>query len=107
MDKRAVLNIVEQFKRNITQKGIHIDRIILYGSYADNTQRPDSDIDLVVISDSFKNMDYWQRIDILADTISDIFQPIEAIGMTNEEWNNKAFMAAEYAQHGIILVPGT
>jgi hypothetical protein len=48
-------------------------------------------------------MDYWQRIDILVDTISDIFQPIEAIGMTNEEWNNKTFMAAEYAQHGVLV----
>lgn len=103
MDKRTVLNIVKQFKNNIIKKGIHVDRIILYGSYANNTQRPDSDIDLVVISDSFKNMDYWQRIDILVDTISDIFQPIEAIGMTNEEWNNKTFMAAEYAQHGVLV----
>jgi predicted nucleotidyltransferase len=101
MDKRTVLNIVEQFKNNIAQKGVHIDRVILYGSHANNTQRPDSDIDLVVISDSFKNMDYWQRIDILADAISDIFQPIEAIGMTNKEWNDKTFMAAEYAQYGV------
>jgi len=103
VDKRTVLNIVEQFKNNIIKKGIHVDHIILYGSYANNTQRTDSDIDLVVISDSFKNMDYWQRIDILADTISDIFQPIEAIGMTNEEWDNKTFMAAEYAQHGVLV----
>jgi predicted nucleotidyltransferase len=103
MDQRTVLNIVNLFKDNITKKGIHIDRILLYGSYANNTQRKDSDIDIVVISDSFKDMDYWHRIDILADVICDIFQPIEAVGMTNEEWNNKVFMAAEYAQNGISV----
>jgi len=103
MDKETVLNIVNQFRDNITKKGIKIDRIFLYGSYANDTQRKDSDIDIVVVSDSFKGMDYWHRINILADTISDIFQPIEAVGMTNEEWNNKAFMAAEYAQNGILV----
>lgn len=101
MDKGAVLNIVNLFKDNISQKGIKIDRIILYGSYANNTQRLDSDIDIVVVSDDFKDMDYWHRIDILVDGISDIFQQIEAVGMTNEEWNTKAFMTAEYAQNGI------
>ena len=103
MDKGTVLNIVNQFKDNITQKGIHVDRILLYGSYANNMQRQDSDIDIVIVSDSFKDMDYWHRINILADAISDIFQPIEAVGMTNEEWNNKVFMAAEYAQNGILV----
>ena len=103
MDKREALNILKQFKLNITQRGINIHKIILYGSYANNTQRSDSDIDIVVVSDSFKNMDYWQRIDILADVISDIFQPIEAIGMTVEEWNNKTFMAAQYAQSGVVV----
>jgi predicted nucleotidyltransferase len=92
---------VEQFKNSIAQKGVHIDRVIPYGSHANNTQRPDSDIDLVVISDSFKNMDNRQCIDALADAISDIFQPIEAIGMANEEWNNKTFISAEYAQYGV------
>ena len=103
MDKGAVINIITQFRESLTCKGIKIDRIILYGSHAHGMQRPDSDIDLVVISDSFNGMDYWQRIDILADSISDIFQPIEAVAMTNEEWNNKAFMAAEYASKGVLV----
>lgn len=103
MDKGTVLNIIEQFKRVLTDKGVSIDRIVLFGSHANDTQRPDSDIDLIVVSNTFKDMDYWQRINILADAISDIFQPIEAVGMTNEEWNNKAFMAAEYARSGVLV----
>ena len=103
MDKGTVLNIVNEFKQALSHKGIHIDRIILYGSYASGTQREDSDIDLVVISDSFKEMDYWQRIDVMADAISDIFKPIEAVAMTNEEWNTKAFMATEYASNGVLV----
>jgi predicted nucleotidyltransferase len=63
----------------------------------------DSDIDLVVVSDTFRDMDYWQRINLLADAISDIFQPIEATGITNAEWNSEAFSAASYARGGQVL----
>ena len=103
MDQGTVLNIIEQFKCTLSDKGIRIDRIVLFGSHATNVQRPDSDIDIIVVSDSFKDMSYWQRIDILADAISDIFQPIEAIGMTNEEWDNKTFLVSEYARSGVDI----
>jgi len=103
MDKEAVLNIIEQFKLKLIEKGVSIDRIVLFGSYATETQKSDSDIDLIVISDTFRDMNYWQRIDILADAISDIFQPIEAVGMTSEEWDNKVLIAAEYARSGILV----
>ncbi len=103
MDKRTVIGIINNFKGHIVQKGIKIDKIILYGSHANNTQKPESDIDIILISDSFKDMSYWQRIEIIADVISEIFQPIEAICMTNDEWNNKIFKAAVYAKDGISV----
>lgn len=101
MDKNTVLNIISQFKELLIKKGIKIDRILLFGSYANGTQQAGSDIDLVVISDSFSYMDYWQRIDVIADVIGDIFQPIEAIAMTNDEWNSKSSMITEFARNGI------
>ena len=103
MDNKSVFTIINNFKDILTAKGVNIDKVILYGSYATMTNREDSDIDIIVISDSFKNKDYWQRIDILSDVISEIFEPIEAVAMTNEEWENKTFMTAEYAKNGIAV----
>ncbi len=103
MDKKSVLAIIAQFKKLLLEKGIKIDRMLLYGSYANGTQRADSDIDIVVISDNFNCMDYWQRLDILSDVIGDIFQPIEAVAMTNEEWNSKSSMVTEYASQGLLV----
>jgi len=103
MDQVAVLDVIRQFRLILTEKGIVVDRIVLFGSHASNTQRPDSDIDLVVISESFRNMSYWQRIHLLADAISDIFQPIEATGMTDEEWNSNTFTVAGYARNGQVV----
>lgn len=37
----------------ITRNGISVDQIILYGSYAKGKARPDSDIDVAVVSKNF------------------------------------------------------
>lgn len=103
MDQGTVLNAIKSFRDVLTLKGINIEKIILFGSHADKTADEDSDIDLVVISESFKDMDYWQRIDVLSDAISEVFQPIEAIGMTQEEFDNRAYTAADYAKSGVVV----
>lgn len=103
MDKKSVFKIIDRFKNLLKSNSINIDKVILYGSYATMTNREDSDIDIIVVSDSFKNKDYWERIDILSDAISKLFEPIEAVAMTKEEWENKTFMVAEYAKNGIML----
>ena len=35
------------------QKGIHLEKVILYGSYAQGHPHPESDLDLAVISPDF------------------------------------------------------
>ena len=103
MDKESVLKIVEQFHRGIETRGIKPLKLILYGSYASNIERDDSDIDLVVISDDFSGKDYWERIDILADVIYEIFAPIEAVAMTQDEWDRGDSFVTDFASNGEVL----
>ncbi len=63
--------------------------MILFGSYATGKYKEGSDIDVVVISDNFEGKNYWERIDILSDAIYEVFEPIEAVAMTPEEWERK------------------
>ena len=103
MDKKAVLKSIFDFKKSLESKGIHVDRLILYGSWSRNLQVEGSDIDLVVVSDDFKNRDYWERIDILANAIYEVFAPIEAIAMTPEEWDSESSDVCHYAKDGEIV----
>lgn len=103
MDKESVLKIINKFKVVLQNKGIVIEKLVLYGSYANLTYTTDSDIDLVIVSDSFKDKDYWERLDVISDAICEVFEPIEAVGLTLEEWNNKAYFVVEYAQNGQMV----
>lgn len=82
---------------------IRVQKIILYGSWVKGDAHDDSDIDIVVISDSFKGKGYWERVDLLSRAIYQVFAPIEAVALTQEEWNNKSSSVCEYAQQGEVV----
>lgn len=103
MDKIAVINIIDRFQKSLENQGIKVNKLILYGSYAHGDYRDSSDIDIVVISEDFADMDYWKRIDILVDAIYDVFAPIEAVAMTPEEWEKGDSFICDYAQDGELL----
>ncbi|MBI5178470.1 MAG: nucleotidyltransferase domain-containing protein [Nitrospinae bacterium] len=106
MDKKAVEEIVKRFCREIEAQGVYPQKVILYGSYATGTFREDSDIDLVVISRDFAGKDFWERIEILAKAVYVVFQPIEAVAMTPEEWERGDSMIADFARNGEVLYSG-
>ena len=103
MDKGAVLNVVSRFRDALEARGVRVEKIVLYGSYADGTYREGSDIDLVVVSDDFAGRGYWERIDILSDGILEVFEPIRAVAMTTEEWEREDALIAQYARNGEVL----
>jgi predicted nucleotidyltransferase len=103
VDKSAVVAIVARLRQAIEARGVRPQRVILYGSYADGTYREESDIDVVIISDDFAGKSYWDRVDILADAIYEVFAPIEAVAMTPEEWERDDSFIAAFARKGEVL----
>jgi uncharacterized protein len=103
MDQNTAINTLIKFKKVLKKNGINVDKMILYGSYATNTQHEGSDIDVVIISLDFYDKDYWQRNEILTNASMEIFKPIEPIPMTPDEWENKKYSAAYYAENGLEL----
>jgi predicted nucleotidyltransferase len=102
MGQDTVLSIIQKFKQAL-EVNIRVEQLILFGSYASGTAREDSDIDLVVISPSFSGKTYWERIDILAEAIYEVFAPIEASAFTPDEWKSKKSLLSDYAQNGMLI----
>ena len=63
--EREINTIIKNFKQELKNMNIIPKRIILYGSYKDGNPREDSDIDLIVISENFKEMNLRERLEIL------------------------------------------
>ena len=103
MDKEAVLIIIKAFQKALESRQIKVENFVLYGSYAEDRFREGSDIDLIVISNDFSDKGYWQRIDVIADAVYEVFQPIEAIAMTPDEWERKDSLIAKYASGGEVI----
>ena len=102
MDKGEVLVIIEQFRLALLKQGVKSAQIILFGSYANGTFREGSDIDLIVVSPDFEGMEYWQRIHAIVEALLEVWEPIEAIAMTPEEWKRGDSMIAQFAREGEV-----
>lgn len=85
MDKE-IYSIITDYKRRLEDSGIKVKKIILYGSFARGKAREDSDIDLVVVSDDFKEMDLWERLCFLGRARMGIKRPMEILGFTEAEF---------------------
>jgi len=103
MGKTIVINTLKQFKKALESHDVRVEQLILFGSQATGGAREDSDIDVVVISSSFADKGYWERIEILSEAIYQVFAPIEATAFTPEEWEARDSLLVDYARDGVLV----
>jgi len=56
--QKTVINKLKKIAAEIKQSGIHLNRVVLYGSYAKNTQHKWSDIDVAFVADEFSSIGF-------------------------------------------------
>ena len=100
--------IALQLVGNLRKKNIKVERLVLFGSYAQGNMRPDSDVDIAVISSSFNQKNIVKRQEILGEAIYLIGEPIEAIGYSVNEFKNiQPFsFLAEIIANGKVIYRG-
>ena len=103
MDKSSALGVIDRFRAVLERKDVKVNKIILYGSFAREDYRDESDIDVIVISDDFASLNYWERIDLLSEAIYEIFEPIEAVSFTSNEWESSNSFLVDYAKDGEVV----
>jgi len=57
MAKREAIKLIKKFLLVLKQEGIIINKAYLYGSYSTNTANKDSDIDVLLVSESINEND--------------------------------------------------
>lgn len=53
MAKSEAVKIIRRFVSALRREGFAVEKVVLYGSYAANRARPDSDIDVAIVSGDF------------------------------------------------------
>jgi hypothetical protein len=86
MDTNKIKNTLNNFRTTLSQH-ITVDDMVIFGSYMNGKATRDSDIDVVVISRDFNDMDEDERLDILYDASVFMRPEIHPWGFTREELN--------------------
>ena len=101
-----IYDTVLRFRAGLDKTGIRKSKIVLYGSCSAGTAYEHSDIDLIVVSDDFAGMDLWDRQCVLGDSTAGIYEPIEALGYTYDEYEAMGpgtFIGQEVKPKGIVI----
>ena len=105
--EKEVQIIIAEYKEKLEALGIRPKKIILYGSYASGKAREHSDLDLLVVSDDFKNMGLWDRLCLLGLARKGIKKPMEILGLTEEEFEAEGkgtFIGKEVKSKGVEVM---
>ena len=98
-----IRKIVEDYLKELSLE-IKIDRAILFGSYAKGNCRADSDIDLAIFSDSFKDMDRIESIKYLLKKARKFRGvDLQPISFTNEDYEERLGIVDDVLKTGIEL----
>jgi hypothetical protein len=61
LTQNDVINTVRNYAKEINQAGVHLRKVILFGSFANGTQHEWSDIDVALVADNFTGVGFLDR----------------------------------------------
>lgn len=102
MDKRISIKI-NQYISLLKENHKGIEKAILFGSYAKNKQREDSDIDIALVFDCLDEDDRFDlqiQLMLLASTIDSRIEPHP---ISKDDFNSNNPFVAEIKKTGILL----
>jgi predicted nucleotidyltransferase len=101
ISREEAFQIVRDFKKHLEAKAIPVERLYLYGSYCKGKPHYGSDIDVCVISSSFK--DRWESNVALRKEAFKVDPRLEAVGYSPEQFQDWIPLVWEIQQTGKLV----
>lgn len=95
MVKKQISGIIKRFAAALGDEGIKVDKIIIYGSHAKGKARPDSDIDVAVVSRNF-GKDRTEEGMMLFRIAGEIDTRIEPVPLSLDSYKNDTWIPLIY-----------
>jgi uncharacterized protein len=103
LSQKDGLSIAKRYKRELERRGIPVQKMLLYGSVANNTSHEESDIDIAIVCLPFQE----NRLDeaVACRTACwNIDLRIEPILLRPKDFENKYFgLAQEIQRSGVVV----
>lgn len=108
MSKRKTEIIKKIIVRLLKKKEININKIIIFGSYLKSSFGEDSDIDIIIVSNDFRDKDIFERVELLSglhrEFVKIIKRPLDIICYSDEEWEEGHSLIINSAKiHGELI----
>lgn len=83
--------IVKILTQRFQERGIALDKIVIFGSLAKGMQRRDSDIDVIIVSKDFRKKSLFERVELLTgigrELVKRTKKPFDIMFYSDQEWN--------------------
>ena len=95
-------------EKHFKSRKLKLDKIVLFGSYAEGKQNADSDVDILLISRSFRDKNYDSRfipiLDLNKELVRNLDKPVDLLYYSDEEWeNDQSLIIREAKRHGKVI----
>ncbi len=98
---RQSINFIKDFLKD---RGIGVEKIVLFGSYSRNQASHDSDIDIAIVSRDFRGKDIFERANMLRglswSLVERFLLPFDIVPISLDEWNNSSSMIVGFIKEG-------
>lgn len=92
--RKDIIDKIKQFKSDVSSTGLRIEKTILFGSHAKGNANKWSDIDLLLVSPDFDNIDKYAQINIK-------FPEIEIHPYSTDNFKKEDLFLNEILKYGI------
>lgn len=107
MAKVRIKRIIKEYIDNLKSK-IKINKVILFGSAAKYKLDKNSDLDIIVLSNDFKKINFLKRLEFLSHARNGNARkiPMDIIGYTPDEFNKlskESLVLKEAKENGKVI----
>jgi uncharacterized protein len=92
MDKETINDVIAFLKQCLHKNGVQVDGIALFGSALHGNMDTESDIDLIIISSDFTDLDIFERARLTmqseTETLKKFLIPMDIINLSPEEYEH-------------------
>ncbi len=92
MDKETINSLILYLKQSLMENGVNVDSIALFGSAMTGRIDEGSDVDIIVISSDFNDLDIFERAKLTmrpeTDTQRRFRVPMDILNLSPDEYKN-------------------